>query len=403
MWKEPIDRVSPERKTMAVRGQSRTVNSKALRESQGRYRTLFDLAPIAVYSCDATGVIREYNNCAAELWGRKPVPGDTDERFCGSFKMYRPDGSYMPHHECPMGEVLSGNVPGISDGEVHILRPDGSRVIVIVNIAPLKNDRGEIAGAINCFYEITQRKQTEEHLRLLKDQLEERVDERTRELTESQCHLRELAAELNVTEQRARKRLATDLHDYLGQLLALTKIRLSHASQMPMEPGLAKIISDLQGTTEKALSYTRTLISQLTPPDLADFSLPVALQWLTTQMEPQNLLASLQIETKIPTLQEEQALLLFQSVRELLLNCVKHANTHKATVTIGHANGSLHIQVSDKGAGFDAEAPNTRGVSGHGFGRLSIRERMLSLGGHLELVSSPGTGTTATLVMPLVS
>src|SRR6476619_4461072 len=110
-------------------------DGSALRESQGRYRTLFDLAPIAVYSCDASGIIQEYNHRAADLWGRKPEPGDTDERFCGSFKMYRPDGSFMSHEQCPMGDVLCGKVPGIHDAEVHIERPDGSRIIVIVNIA----------------------------------------------------------------------------------------------------------------------------------------------------------------------------------------------------------------------------------------------------------------------------
>jgi len=102
--------------------------------SEKRYRTLFDLAPVAVYSCDSLGVIQEYNNRAAELWGRRPEVGDTDERFCGSFKMFRPDGSFMPHEQCPMGDVLSGKIPSIRDGEVHIERPDGSRIIVIVNI-----------------------------------------------------------------------------------------------------------------------------------------------------------------------------------------------------------------------------------------------------------------------------
>ena len=131
------------------------------RKGHGRYRTLFDLAPIAVYSCDGSGVIQEYNNHAAELWGRKPAPGDTDERFCGSFKMYRPDGSYMPHEQCPMGDVLSGKVPGTHDAEVLIERPDGSRVIVIVNIAPLTDEDGEIIGAINCFYDVTERKALE--------------------------------------------------------------------------------------------------------------------------------------------------------------------------------------------------------------------------------------------------
>src|SRR5882757_4478399 len=130
------------------------LNLRALRESKERYRTLFELAPVAVYSCDASGVIREYNRRAAELWGRKPEPGDTDERFCGSFKMYRPDGSYMPHEQCPMGDVLTGKVPGVRDGEVLIERPDGSRVIVIVNIAPLTDDQGKVTGAINCFYDV---------------------------------------------------------------------------------------------------------------------------------------------------------------------------------------------------------------------------------------------------------
>jgi PAS domain S-box-containing protein len=132
-----------------------------LRESEERYRMLFTLGPVAVYSCDASGVIRDFNPRAAELWGRTPKPGDTDERFCGSYKLYRPDGTFMPHDQCPMAEVLSGKIPEARDGEVHIERPDGSRVIVIVNIRPLKNQGGEITGALNYFFDITARKQAE--------------------------------------------------------------------------------------------------------------------------------------------------------------------------------------------------------------------------------------------------
>lgn len=137
----------------------------ALRQSEHRYRTLFDLGPIAVYSCDALGVIRDYNHVAAELWGRAPEPGDIGERWCGSFKMLRPDGVLLPHEQCPMTDVLSGKVSEVHDAEAQIERPDGSRITVLTNIRPLKNERGEITGAINCFVDITERKRAEASLR----------------------------------------------------------------------------------------------------------------------------------------------------------------------------------------------------------------------------------------------
>ena len=113
----------------------------------------------------AAGVIQEFNRRAVELWGRAPVLGDTDERFCGSFKLYRPDGTFMPHEQCPMAEVVAGTLSEACDAEVIIERPDGSRITVVVNIRPVTNELGGVIGAINCFYDITSRKQTEEALR----------------------------------------------------------------------------------------------------------------------------------------------------------------------------------------------------------------------------------------------
>jgi PAS domain S-box-containing protein len=148
--------------TVAADVAERLVSRTALRESEERYRTLFDLIPVAVYTIDTSGLIQNFNRHATELWGRRPAPGDTDQRFCGSYKMFRPDGSHMPHDQCPMAEVVSGKLAAVRDAEVHIERPDASRVIVVVNIQPLKNDRGKVIGAINCFYDITERKRAEE-------------------------------------------------------------------------------------------------------------------------------------------------------------------------------------------------------------------------------------------------
>jgi len=136
-----------------------------LHESEGRYRALFEMGPVATYSCYASGIIEDFNHRSAELWGRKPVTGDDSERFCGSFKMFRSDGSYLPHEQSPMAHVLSGKIPEARDVEVYIERPDGTRIIAVLNVRPLKNQRGEITGAINSFFDVTERRAAQEAVR----------------------------------------------------------------------------------------------------------------------------------------------------------------------------------------------------------------------------------------------
>ncbi len=137
----------------------------ALRQSEARFRALFDLRPIGIYSIDADGLIQESNAVAAQLWGREPKRGDPIDRYCASHELYLPDGTPMSHEQTPMVGVLRGEIPEVRDAEVVIGRPDGSRVTVIANIVPLRNDRGEITGVMNCFYDITQRKRAENALR----------------------------------------------------------------------------------------------------------------------------------------------------------------------------------------------------------------------------------------------
>lgn len=121
---------------------------------------LLQLLPVAVYVCDRDGVILRYNRRAAELWGREPKLRDPTERFNGSLRLYRPDGTVLPHDQGPMGIVLRTGAP-MRDQEVGLERPDGSRVVVLVDVDPLRDDDGNIVGAVNVFQDITDRKRLE--------------------------------------------------------------------------------------------------------------------------------------------------------------------------------------------------------------------------------------------------
>ena len=128
---------------------------------------LMELLPAGVYICETpSGIINYYNRRASELWGRAPVIGETDERFCGAFRLFRTDGKRLPHAETPMAQVLSGAAP-IRNQEVVIERPDGSRITALVNIDPITNAAGEIVGAINIFADITDLRQAEQASRRL--------------------------------------------------------------------------------------------------------------------------------------------------------------------------------------------------------------------------------------------
>jgi PAS domain S-box-containing protein len=135
---------------------------------------LFEQLPFAVYVCDRDGLVLRYNRRAAELWGRSPKLRDSNERFCGSHRMFRADGSLLPNHQCPMADVLSTGI-SVRQQEVHIERPDGLRGIALVDIEAIRDSDGNVVGAVNCFQDITERKRSEAQIVNLAHEAEHRT------------------------------------------------------------------------------------------------------------------------------------------------------------------------------------------------------------------------------------
>jgi PAS domain S-box-containing protein len=376
----------------------------ALRTSELRFRALFDLGPVAVYSCDASGTIREFNRRAAELWGRSPKPGNTDQRFCGSFKLFHPDGKSVPHPQCPMADVLSGRIPAARDVEVLIERPNHSRISALVNIVPLKNDRGEISGAINSFYDITERKRVEQALLTAKneiarhaDHLEQVVKERTGELRETIGELEGFSYSVSHDMRaplRAMQSFAQFLVDDYGGLLDEKGLSYLH--------GIMRSAVRLDRLIQDVLSYTKLLHGEM----------PVEPDRLVRDMiesfpNGQPIRPEIRIKGSLPDVMGNEALLA-QCVSNLLSNGAKFVSpgtTPRVEVSAqAIAEGSIRVWFKDNGIGIAAENhdrifrlferihPATE-YDGTGIGLTIVRKATERMGAQVGFDSKLGKGS----------
>ncbi len=268
-----------------------------------------------------------------------------------------------------------------------------------------------------------QRLQVEQELRRSHEELEQRVQERTAALSEAiqalqqeveerrraeaklidyQGQLRSLTSELLLIEERERRRIAGELHDRIGQTLAVSKLRLSQLRANVTQPEIAGPLDGVRELLDETVQDTRALMFDLSPPVLYELGLAAAIEWLGEQMRERHGLA-VQFADGRQSLAvgEEMGVLLFQAVRELLLNVVKHAGVDRAHVSLVFETGEIRIGVEDEGVGFDASRLERRRQDDGGFGLFNIRERIEHMGGRLELHSEPGQGTRAVLAAPL--
>ncbi len=236
--------------------------------------------------------------------------------------------------------------------------------------------------------------------RLVKNAERKRAQQRAREY---QAQLKSLALQSSLAEERERRRIATELHDRIGQSLAVSKVKLDalRHSVLSAEPG--EVLEEVCNSLGQAITDVRSLTSDLSSPILHELGFESAVAaWLAEQIEAKHDIATeFEDDGQPKLLADDVRGLLFRNVRELLINIVRHANARKVKVSVRKVDNQIQISVQDDGIGFEPAEALARAAKAGGFGLFSIKERLEQIGGHLEIESRPGHGCQVTMTAPL--
>ena len=263
----------------------------------------------------------------------------------------------------------------VRDYPLELKRRDGHVTPVLYNASVYRDDTGRNMGVFAAARDITERRQAE-------------------------AALRRLASELAMAEERERKRIAGVLHDDIAQTLATVRMRLDMLQGITSDRNDQQTLKEAKTLLVQSLQETRALMNDLGNPVLFDLGLKAACEALANQMmERHPVRISCDIGDAFMELNPDMKTILFQSVKELLNNVVKHSRAHNTRLMIDRENKHLRVKVTDDGVGFDPQALGAPTVEG-GFGLYNIRERLIAVGGSLGIESTPGTGTVVTVMLP---
>jgi PAS domain S-box-containing protein len=366
---------------------------EALQTSESRLHAILDNSPAVIFVKDVEGRYQLINKQFESIFqiSRDAIIGKHDDDFMDAHTA----GLLRENDR----RVLDSLAP--QEFEESVPLSDGHHMYLSIKF-PLLDGEGTPFAVGGMATDITARKKSEQALKELNDSLEQRVTERTRDLVKYQENLRAMASELVLTEQRERRRLATELHDYLAQLLVVCRMKLTQATNTAQVPVLKASLEEIDQILSDSLSYTRTLIAELSPTILYELGLIPALVWVGQQMERHGLSVQVQYDDLTIQLPEDHAIFVFQAVRELLFNVIKHAGVAEATVSIRrHTQEELEVLVQDAGNGFQPSRGTSDYTTPGKFGIFSIRERIEALGGQFHVRTAPGKGTQASLIVPL--
>ena len=348
---------------------------ESLRRAEERFRTVFENTIVGLYRTTPDGRILLANPALIEMMGCKSF----EELARLNLEKEGFDPS-MPRSIFKQRIEKEGRVIGF---ETVWLRPDGSKLFVSESAFAVRDGDGNILYYEGTAQDISKRKEAEEKLMLYQEQL------------------RSLASELSLAEERLRRRIATELHDNIAQNLAVSKVKLEALAD-PANPGLVKSLGEVINLVAQTIDATRSLTFEMSPPVLYELGFEAAVGWLAKQTRQRfGLDVEFSDDEKAKPLDIDVRVLLFQAVRELLVNVVKHAGTGRAKVSVHRGRGRILVTVEDDGVGFDVSSIGISDYSKGGFGLFNIRERLSHIGGGVEISSKPGHGTRVTLTAPI--
>lgn len=343
---------------------------EALRESEERFRNLVEGSLQGIAIVDTDHDLLFANNAYSAMFGYRNT--EEIQKLGSHLKLYAPGDRQRVRN---FGEArLRGDSIPVAY-ELDGIRKDG-RIVHIVTTMRLIAWKGRPAFQITAT-DITERKRTEARLQ------------------DYQQQLRRLASEISLAEEKERRRIASELHDGAIQNLALAKIKLGELEKSQDQGKRGASLDEIRELLELSIHDARSLIFELSPPVLYELGLAAAVEWLGEQFQTRYRIACRVVaeQGNVP-LQVDFEVVLFQVLRELLVNVVKHANATRVEITLRRMGERLAMQVNDDGDGFDAAAVVSG--SGGGFGLFNIRERLQLLGATFEIESGPGTRVTVT-------
>jgi len=236
---------------------------------------------------------------------------------------------------------------------------------------------------------------------LLNREIEERIGNE-KKMREQQEKLRSLSSELVLTEERQRRKIATELHDRIGQNLAVTKIKLGELRESYPSNLVAGQLSKIHEIVDQTIQDTRSLTFEISPPVLYELGLKPALESLIDQIQRQHKIRiKFSGDGQPESLDDGNRVIFYRAVRELLFNIVKHACAQNVEVSIQRIDDSIQIGIEDDGVGCDISQVDSSMNKARGFGLFSIRERFNHLGGRVDVQSKPGEGTRVILLLPV--